>query len=69
MNDDYSSSSFWKGSLPPYRETMDNDDNSIDSPDSFHSIEDNGDRDGDLNVGIPERKTIPVSMRNGFVIH
>ena len=34
-----------KGALPPYRETIDNDDNSIASPDSFHSIEDDGERD------------------------
>ena len=44
--DDYSSSSFWKGTLPPYRETIDNDDNSIASRDSFHLIEDDGERDG-----------------------
>lgn len=44
--DNYSSSSFWKGTLPPYRETIDNDDNSIASRDSFHSIEDDGERDG-----------------------
>jgi hypothetical protein len=44
--DDYSSSSFWKGILPPYRETIDIDDNSIASPDSFHSIEDDGERGG-----------------------
>jgi hypothetical protein len=43
--DDYSSSSFWKGTSPPYREPIDNDDNSIASPDSFHSIEDDGERD------------------------
>jgi hypothetical protein len=43
--DDYSTSSFWKGALPPYRETIDNEDNSIASPDSFHSIEDDGERD------------------------
>jgi hypothetical protein len=42
--DNYSSSSFWKGTLPPYRETIDSDDNSIASPDSFHSIEDDGER-------------------------
>ena len=44
--DNYSSSSFWKGTLPPYRETIDNDDNSIASRDSFHLIEDDGERDG-----------------------
>ena len=43
--DDYSSSSFWKGALPPYRETIDNDDYSITSPDSFHSIDDEEERD------------------------
>jgi hypothetical protein len=43
--DDYSSSSFWKGTLPPYRETIDIDGNSIFSPDRFHSIEDDGERD------------------------
>lgn len=43
--DNYSSSSFWKGTLPPYRELIDNDDNSIASPNSFHSIEDDGERD------------------------
>jgi hypothetical protein len=43
--DNYSSSSFWKGTLPPYREAIDIDDNSIASPDSFHSIEDDGERD------------------------
>ena len=45
--DNYSSSSFWKGNLPPYRETIDNDDNSIASPDSFHSIEEDEGREGD----------------------
>jgi hypothetical protein len=40
--DNYSSSSFWKGTLPTYRETINSDDNSIASPDSFHSIEDEG---------------------------
>ena len=44
--DDYSSSSFWKGTLPPYRENIDIDDNLIASPNSFHSIEDDGERDG-----------------------
>jgi len=48
--DDYSSSSFWKGTLPPYRENIDNDDNSIASPDSFHSIEDDGERDGNQST-------------------
>jgi len=48
--DDYSSSSFWKGTLPPYRETIDNDDNSIASPDSFHSIDDDGERDGNQST-------------------
>ena len=48
--DDYSSSSFWKGTLPPYRETIDNDYNSIASPNSFHSIEDDGDRDGNQST-------------------
>ena len=43
--DNYSSSSFWKGTLPRYRETIDIGDNSIASPDSFHSIEDDGERD------------------------
>jgi len=42
--DNYSSSSFWKGTLPPYRETIDNDYNSIASPDSFHSIDDGEER-------------------------
>jgi hypothetical protein len=41
--DDDSLSSFWKGTLPPYREII--DDNSIASPGIFHSIEDNGERD------------------------
>ena len=40
--DKYSSSSFWKGNLPPYRETIDSDDSSIASLDSFQSIEDEG---------------------------
>jgi hypothetical protein len=44
-SDDYSSSSFLNGTLPPYREMIDNDDNSIASPNSFHSIEDDGERD------------------------
>ena len=44
--EDYSSSSFWKGTLPPYRETIYNDDNSIASQDSFHSIEDDKETDG-----------------------
>jgi hypothetical protein len=49
--DNYSSSSFWKGTLPPYRETIDTDDNSIASPNSFHSIEDDGERDGSRRHG------------------
>jgi hypothetical protein len=48
--DNYSSSSFWKGALPPYRKTIDNDYNSIASPVSFHSIEDDGDRDGNQST-------------------
>jgi hypothetical protein len=48
--DDYSSSSFWKGTLLPYRETIDSDDNSIASPNSFHSIEDDGERDGNQST-------------------
>jgi hypothetical protein len=44
--DNFSSSSFWKRILPPYHETIDIDDNSIASPDSFQSIEDDGERDG-----------------------
>jgi hypothetical protein len=44
--DDYSSSSFWTGTLPPYRETSDDDDNSIASRDSSYSIDDDGERDG-----------------------
>ena len=48
--DNYSSSSFWKGTLPPYRETIDIDDNSIASPNSFHSIEDGGERDGNQST-------------------
>jgi hypothetical protein len=48
--DNYSSSSFWKATLPPYRETIDIDDNSIASPDSFHSIEDDGERDGNQST-------------------
>ena len=42
--------SFWKGTVPPYRETIDIDDNSIASPDSFHSIEDDGERDGNQST-------------------
>jgi hypothetical protein len=45
--DNYSSSSFWKGTLPAYREIIDIDDNSIASLDSFHSIED---RDGNQST-------------------
>jgi hypothetical protein len=44
--DAYSSSSFWKGTLPTYREIIDIDDNSIASLDSFHSIEDDEGREG-----------------------
>jgi hypothetical protein len=36
--------------LPTYRETIDSDDNSIASPDSFHSIEDDGERDGNQST-------------------
>ena len=48
--DNVSSSSFWKGTLPPYRETIDNDDNSIASPNSFHSIEDDKETDGNQST-------------------
>jgi hypothetical protein len=36
--------------LPPYRETIDKDDSSISSPDSFHSIEDDGQKDGNQST-------------------
>jgi hypothetical protein len=36
--------------LLPYRETIDNDDHSIASRDSFHSIEDYGERDGNQST-------------------
>ena len=45
--DNYSSR---KGTLPPYRETIDNDDNSIASPDSFHSIDDDEEREGNQST-------------------
>ena len=48
--DNYSSSSFCKGTLPPYRETIGNDDNSIASPDSFHSIDDDEEREGNQST-------------------
>jgi len=48
--DNYSSSSFWKGTLPPYRETIDIDGNSIASPDSFHSIEDDDEMGGNQST-------------------
>ena len=48
--DNYSSSSFWKGTLPPYRETIDIDDNSNASPDSFHSIDDDEAREGNRST-------------------
>jgi hypothetical protein len=48
LRNGYSSSSFWKGTLPPYREII--DDNSIASPDSFHSIEDDEERDGNQST-------------------
>jgi hypothetical protein len=49
--DNYSSISFWKGTLPPYHETTDiEDDNSIASPDSFHLIEDDGERFGNQST-------------------
>ena len=40
--DDYSYTSFWKGNLSPYLETIDIDGHSITSHDSFHSVEDAG---------------------------
>ena len=43
--DNYSSSSFWKGTLPPY-----SDDNSIASPNSFHSIDDDEEREGNQST-------------------
>jgi hypothetical protein len=48
--DNDSSSLFWKGTLPPYRETIDIDDNSIASPNSFDSIEDDGERDSNQST-------------------
>jgi hypothetical protein len=36
--------------LPPYRETIENDDNSIASPDIFHSIKDGGGREGNQST-------------------
>ena len=48
--DNYSSSSFWKETLPTYSETIDIGDNSIASPDSFHSIEDDRERDGNQST-------------------
>ena len=60
--DDYSSSQFWKGTLPPYRETIDIDDNSINSPDSFHSIED--DRERDVNQSTQDDMILSGSIVN-----
>ena len=60
--DDFSSSFFWKGTLPPYRETIDNDNNSIASPDRFHSIDDEGER-GD-NQSTQEDMILSGSIAN-----
>jgi hypothetical protein len=60
--DNYSSSSFWKGTLPPYRELIDNDDNSIASTDSFHSIED--DRKRDVNQSTQDNMILSGSIVN-----
>ena len=38
----FSSSSFWKGTLPPYRENQ-NESEPSESPSSFHSFEDDAD--------------------------
>jgi hypothetical protein len=60
--DDYSSNSFWKGALSPYRETIDIDDNSIASPDSFHSIDDDEEREG--NQSTQDNMILPNSIVN-----
>ena len=44
--DDHSSSSFWRGTLRAYHEIIDIDENSIASPNFFHSIDDDVERDG-----------------------
>ena len=69
----YSSSSFWKGTLPPYRETIDSDDNSIASPNSFHSIEDDGERDGNQSTQddmiLSNRTVNETKYRYSFIQH
>ena len=69
--DDYSSSSFWKGTLLPYRETIDSDDNSIASPNS--SIEDDGERDGNQSTQddmiLSNRTVNETKYRYSFIQH
>ena len=60
--DNYSSNSFWKGTLPPYRQTIDIGDNSIASPDSFHSIEDDEVRGG--NKSTQDEMILPNTIVN-----
>jgi hypothetical protein len=49
-SDNYSSSFFWKGTLPPYHETIDVEDNTISSTESYHSIEDDGESGGNQST-------------------
>jgi hypothetical protein len=48
--DDHSSSSFWRGTLREDHEIINIDENSIASPNCFHSIDDDVERDGNQST-------------------
>jgi hypothetical protein len=60
--DNYSSRPFWRVTLPTNRETIDNENNSINSPDKFHSIEDDGERE--INQSTQDDMILSNSIMN-----
>jgi hypothetical protein len=59
---DFTSSSFWKGTLPPYRENQ-NESEPSESPSSFHSFEYDDD-DDELVAEVGGEMVISTSLRN-----
>ena len=56
---DFTSSSFWKGSLPPYRESQNESSEPSESPSSIHSLEDD-----EVEAQVGGEMVISTSLAN-----
>jgi hypothetical protein len=56
---DFTSSSFWKGSLPPYRERQNESSEPSESPSSIHSLEDD-----EVEAQVGGEMVISTSLAN-----